>query len=400
MRAQIMARGSRILTDLVIRQTRPPERGQVEVWDAQVRGLALLVSEGGTKSFIVMYYAGGRRRRLTLGRYPDLTLTMARAKAHSALQMVALGGDPARDKSVARREIMETGFATLVAEFIAKYARPRNRDWRETERILEREFCSRWGTISIGDISKGDVVRAIDAIVARGSPGSASRSFAILRRYFNWCAERGLVEFSPCQGLRAPTAPIARERVLSDAELASVWRCAERLGYPYGKAVQVLILTAQRKSEVIACQWTEFDLASSTWTIAAERNKSKRTHLIPLPKLMIELLTSMPRLHDLWLFPTATNVGPISGFSKWKAQLDAGSGVSNWRLHDLRRTAATGLASLGVGPHVIERILNHSSGTFGGVAGIYNRFQYFPEMREGLDRWSAHVAELVRRPLT
>ncbi len=280
-------------------------------------------------------------------------------------------------------------------EFIDKYARPRNRDWRETERVLTREFGTRWGRHAVGAITKNEVTGAIDSIVARGSPGSAARSFAIVRRFFNWCVERGTIEVSPCQGLRSPTAPNARERVLGDEELRAVWSASLAMGYPFGTVVQLLTLTAQRKGEVVGCEWSELDLKTGTWTIPAERNKSKRTHTVALSRLTSEIVETIPRLHERWLFPSEEGEGLISGFSKWKDRLDVASGVPEWRLHDLRRTAATGMARLGVAPHVIERILNHTTGILGGVAGIYNRFQYLPEMRAALELWAEHIAKVV-----
>ena len=385
---------TRLLTDLLIRQARAPARGQVEIWDDQLRGLALRVSQGGTKSFVIMYYFRGRHRRMTLGRYPSLTLAGARADAARALQVVAEGGDPAL-KSATRGNDTRDGFAARADEFVQKYARLRNRGWRETQRILEREFVATWDRTPVESISKKDVIEVIDRIVARGSPGSAGRCLAIIRKFFNWCIERGLIATSPCLGLRAPVPVGRRDRVLSDNELTRVWRASEAIGYPYGKAVQLLVLTGQRKGEVIGAKWEEFDFASGTWTIDAARNKSNRQHVVPLSSLALDIIKTMPRVHEAWLFPSISDAGVVSGFSKWKDRLDERSGVSNWRLHDLRRSTATGMASLGVSPHVIERILNHTGGILGGVAGIYNRFQYLPEMRRGLDSWASHVRSLT-----
>lgn len=385
----------RVLNDVMIRTARCPEKGQKEIWDAQIPGFGVRISQGGTKCFVLMYYAQGRRRRFTLGRYPSLTLAKARAQAHGALEKIASGEDPSAKKSEARRRLTAESFDRLVEEFIEKYAQQRNRGWQETRRILTREFGTRWGSHAVGDITKRDVTAAIDSIVQRGSPGSAMRSFAILRRFFNWCAERGVVDVSPCQGLRTPVAATSRDRVLTDAELRAIWNASETMGYPFGQVVQLLILSAQRKGEVIGAQWNEVDLKAAVWTLAAERTKSKRKHSVPLSSFVVDIVQTLPRIDDALLFPSNGGSGPISGFSKWKERLDAASAVSEWRLHDLRRTAATGMASLGVAPHVIERILNHTTGTLGGVAGVYNRFQYLPEMRDALEGWAEHVRKLA-----
>jgi len=392
-----MRTARRPLTDITLRTAPIPARGQLEIWDVAVPGFGIRISAKGRKSFVLVYRAQGRARRLTIGRYPSVTLAEARARAHTALGQVAAGGDPACEKILERRRPTAESLEALCGDFIEKYARPRNRNWKETERILRREFVPRWGVRAVASIKKGEVIEAIDGIVKRGSPGGATRSFAILRRFFNWCVERGVLEVSPCHALRAPTTPLSRDRVLSDDELRSVWRAAASIGYPYGPIVQLLVLTAQRNGEVAGLQWSEIDDRDNLWLLPRERTKSKRQHVVPLGLAVLKIIRSVPRIDDRLLFPSMTGSGLVSGFSKWKARVDELSGVTGWHLHDLRRSAATGMARLGVAPHVIERVLNHTSGTFGGVAGIYNRFQYLSEMRDALERWATHVEALLQR---
>ena len=183
--------------------------------------------------------------------------------------------------------------------------------------------------------------------------------------------------------------------MLTDPELVRVWAAAEMMGYPFGHIVQLLILTAQRRSEVTGMRWVELDLTKGVWTIPVERTKAGRTHELPLSQVSIKLLQALPKVHDNLVFPARGKDNPASGFSKWKHQLDALAGMSDWRVHDLRRTAASSLAQLKVPPHVIEKILNHTTGTLGGVAGIYNRFGYLSEMKDALDQWANHLARLV-----
>jgi len=385
----------RPLTDVTIRTASIPASGQAEIWDALIPGFGIRISAKGRKSFVLLFRCEGRARRLTLGPYPSLTLAAARARAHTALGEVANGGDPATVRSAERRRPTGESFEALVGEFIERYARPRNRDWQETERILRREFATRWAIRAVGSIKKTEVTDAIDRIVKRGSPGSAARSFSIIRRFFNWCVERGVLEVSPCHALRSPAAPVSRDRVLSDDELRGVWQAAGTIGYPFGHIVQLLALTAQRKSEVAGAQWAEIDEKDSLWMLQRDRTKSKRQHVVPLSPAALRIMGSVPRVDDRLLFPSIGGCGSVSGFSKWKSRIDEISGIPDWRLHDLRRTTATGLARLGVAPHVVERILNHTTGTLGGVAGIYNRFQYLPEMRAALELWAEHIAKLV-----
>jgi len=386
----------RPLTDIAIRTAPIPDRGQVEIWDATIPGFGIRISARARKSFVLVYRAQGRARRLTIGPYPSVTLATARARAHTALGQIAAGADPATDKVVERRRPTAESFEALVDEFIEKYAKPRNRNWQETQRILRREFVPRWGIRAVGSIKKGEVTEAIDRMVKRGSPGAATRTFAIVRRFFNWCVERGVLEVSPCHLLRAPTAQNSRDRVLSDDEVCSVWKAAATIGYPYGHIVQLLVLTAQRKGEVAGLRWSEFDSSDKLWSLERERTKSKRQHVVPLSPAALDIIRSVPRIDQQLLFPSVIGKGLVSGFSKWKARLDEVSGVSDWRLHDLRRTAATGMARLCVAPHVIERVLNHTSGILGGVAGIYNRFQYVSEMRDALEHWATHVEALLK----
>lgn len=200
------------------------------------------------------------------------------------------------------------------------------------------------------------------------------------------------MDANPCAEIRAPAPHQSRDRVLSDAELASVWRACERVGYPFGSIVRLLILTAQRPSEVAGMLWSELDLTARTWSIPAAKTKSNRAQVVPLVSQAIELIRVMPRLRGDLIFPAVGSHGrSFSGFSKAKRRIDQIAGVSGWTLHDLRRTAASGLARLGVAPHVVERILNHTTGTLGGVAGVYDRFGYLPEMRVALEQWALHV---------
>ncbi len=193
---------------------------------------------------------------------------------------------------------------------------------------------------------------------------------------------------------------VSRDRVLSDAEIVAIWWVADRMGYPFGRLVQLLILTGQRRAEVGGMRWQEVDPLKGQWELPPgmqdRRHKSERRHLVPLSSQVLGILQSLPRVHDELAFPARGKENAISGYSKWKRKLDQLSGVKNWTLHDLRRTAATGMAAVGVPPHVIERVLNHSTGTLGGVAGIYNRFQYLDECRQALERWSQHLESLIR----
>lgn len=386
-----------VLTDMTIRTLPPPATGQSEIWDHRVPGFGIRVSAAGTKSFVLVYRFDGRQRRLTLGRYPTLSLTDARKLASQALRQVSLGVDPSEaeitDRVAAAPRLRAVG--ATVDEYIEKYAKPKNKDWRTTRDILQREFVAIWGERALNSISRDDVMRVIDDVVARTSAATGHNRFVYARHFFNWCVGRGYLDVSPMAKLNPPPKARDRDRVLSDNELSRIFVAARKMEYPYGAIIMLLILTAQRKSEVAGIRWSELNIAAGEWSLTAERTKSARKHVVPLPAAAIEMLKSLKSIHDTLVFPARGSEAVVSGFSKWKVRLDELSGVENWRVHDLRRTAATGMARLGVAPHVIERILNHTRGTFAGVAGIYNRFGYLPEMREALERWSEHVKEIA-----
>jgi integrase len=267
---------------------------------------------------------------------------------------------------------------------------------------LDREFGTIWAKWPIQDIKQQHIREVIDAVVARGSPGAANHALAALRKFFNWAVELGHLTSSPCAGIRPSRARNrhgeqvgkSRDRVLNKTELACVWRAAGVMGWPYGHIVQLLILTGQRRNEVAGMRWSELDLIEGLWSIPRHRNKADRQHEVPLVPTAVALIKTLPRVHDKYVFPArGKKDNSASGFSRWKNELDGISGLSDWRIHDLRRTAASGMAGLQVAPHVIEKVLGHTTGVLGGVAGIYNRFAYLDEMRVALTRWAQFIDE-------
>lgn len=381
------------LTDLSIRNLLPaPNR--YEVFDKKTPGFAVRVSPKGVKTFVLLYRFSGRQQRLTLGRFPILSLKEARRLANDALNKAAHGLDPQKAKRLAQAR---TDLSSIIDSFATIYCAEHNRasTAQETLRLLRSRFVPLWGTRDVTSIAKEDVTRVLDRILANGTPSAANHALAALRKLFNWCVERGLIEVSPCASIPRPSPIKSRDRVLSDQDLAAIWNAAATLGYPYQHIVHLLILTAQRRGEVVGLKWQEINFSELTWSMPGERTKNGIAHSIPLSSPVCELLKCIPRIHPSLLFPARGNdETTFSGFSKLKAELDVLSGVSDWTLHDLRRTAATGMARLGVAPHVVERLLNHVSGSFGGVAGIYNRFQYAAEVRAALDLWAQHVRHL------
>lgn len=393
------------LTDLLIKN-RKPGAAREEVPDGKVSGLYLVVQTTGAKSWAVRYRFGGAPKKLTVGPYPAIDLATARKKAQEALGEVARGIDPAAQKQAVKVAARQAKRAQLdlvekvVADFVERYAKPKTRDWRETQRLLHKDIVPEWQGRRLSEIGRADVHALLDKIVDRGAPVGANRTFAQLRKMCRWAVERGLIERSPCEGLSAPSVEKSRERVLSGAELGVVWRAAEGLGFPFGPIVRLLILTGQRRDEVAGLRWEEIDLERRVWTLPAERSKNRRSHVVPLSRQAVDILQSLPRFEGSE-FAFSPGKTPPSGFSKAKPRLDKmvarkeGQGLQPWVLHDLRRSVASGMAEIGVDLHVVERCLNHVSGSFGGIVSVYQRHGYADEMRAALDAWARRLDEIV-----
>jgi integrase len=259
----------------------------------------------------------------------------------------------------------------------------------------------RWRTRPIATITDRDVIDLIDGIVARGAGVMANRTLARLRALFNWAVEKRRLAASPIVRMSLPTTERARDRVLSDDELRSFWQACDEIGPPFGPLCKLLLLTAQRRDEVAGMTWAEVDLDKKTWVIPRHRTKNHREHEVQLSAAAVAVLQSISRTTGDSLLFTTTGETPVSGFSKAKRRLDAvilahkGDEIPQWTLHDLRRTAASGMARLNFPPHVVDKVLNHVSGAISGVAAVYNRHAYLDERRVALEGWGRHVEGLV-----
>ncbi len=377
------------LTDKTI-QALKPRKGVYDVHDMHCPGLTVRVFESGLRSFALRYRYGTKQRRYGLGRYPVVSLVKAREKAIEALRQVEEGIDPSR-----RRRQPDMQVEAICAAFIRQYAKPRNRNWRETERILNREFVSVHGQRDIRQIKRHDVLEIMDAALERGASYQANRILATIRKLFNWCLERGIIEATPIAGLKAPTRELSRDRVLDDGEIRRVLNAARLDAYPFRQFVPMLLATAQRRGELANMRWSELDLEARTWVIPAERAKNGKPHVVHLSDFAVSLLDEVPQfVHCDYVF-TTTRRSPISGFSKALRWLHKHSETADWHMHDLRRTAASGMARAGVAPYVIEKVLNHVSGTISGVAAVYNRYGYDAERCAAMDKWGETLSALA-----
>ena len=303
---------------------------------------------------------------------------------------VARGIDPADERKKTKAHEALT-LAALMSDWQALHlASKRPAYAQEAVRALRNAF-QRYLDLPAADLSRAAVVKTLDTMARNGSAAMAARTAAYGKAAYGWAVKRGAISTNPFVNL--PVAPtVKRERTLSDDELAAIWRATDGPG-PFNGIVRLLILTGQRREEVAGMKWAELSGDFSAWTIPASRAKNGATHIVPLDTPAQDLLRSAPRLGDL-VFPGLR--GTFNGFSKAKTALDKDFGVTGWRLHDLRRTMATGLQRLGVRLEVTEQVLNHVSGSRAGIVGVYQRHDFAQEKRAALEAWAAHVIAAVK----
>jgi integrase len=370
-------------------------KSDVVYWDLGLPGFGVKVTPKGRKVFIVLYRTGGagsRLRKYTIGSYGRVTLHQARVAAQKVFSAKLEGRDPAGEKRETKRRIVADRIEDVLETFIAQYV-SRNRSAGEISRLLRREVGRAWGGKSIHEVSKRDVVEVVSAIEQRGAPVAANKALKSIKTFLRWCVGRALLDQSPAEGIPLPAKEIPRDRVLTDEELVQVILAARKIGGPYGGIVELLALTGQRREEVAQATWQEFDFGQRIWTLPGTRTKNAKAHVVHLSEPAIGLLKRREN-QEPYVF-SELGAKPFGEFSCAKRHLDQLSGVAGWRLHDLRRTCVSGMARLGIAPHVADKILNHQSGTISGVAAVYQRHEFLSERQEALERWGIHVAHIV-----
>jgi integrase len=365
----------------------------VVYWDSGLPGFGVKVTPKGRKVFLVMYRlagAGSRLRKYTIGPYGRVTLPMAKAQAQKIFAARLDGRDPAEEKRQSRRRLVVDRIDDLVETFIREHVAKIGTNRRITN-LLRRDVIAHWGTKSIHEIKKRDVSDLISLIAQRNAHAS-HRLLKTLKTFFRWCVGRAVIDFSPAEGISSSYREVSRDRVLTDQELAAVIRAARRMPLPYGRIVEFLALTGQRREEVAQLKWEELDEKTRTWTVPGSRTKNKKIHIVHLSEpawKVVEACSGEP-----YVFGTATGKR-FQRFGKGKRAIDKLCEVAAWRLHDLRRTIVSGMARLGIPPHVADKILNHQAGTISGVAAVYQRHDFLAERKEALDRWGIHVEQIV-----
>jgi integrase len=447
----------KVLTHAAVRKYRGGKTRR-EIRDGGAQGLSLVVQPSGAKSWALRYRRpDGRPAKLTLGpvdfsgKEPSgepvvgtpLSLASARALAAEQHRQRKRGIDVAakylsekRQKAQASQVAASNTFAALARLHIDEYARPHTRRWRDTARLLGFAYpnhggepimikgglADRWRNRGVASLDGGDLYGVIDETRRIGVPGLARRRSgasdtraramgAALSKLFSWLVEHRKIGLNPAVGMYKPKAPQPRDRVLSEAEIRWFWQGCDTLGEPFASLLKLLLITGCRRGEVAGMMHDELSEDGTIWTIPGARTKNGRQHLVHLPPLARAIIGAVSRVEGKagYLF-TTTGKSPVSGWSKIKRRLDTAmlalaraergphAVVGEWRLHDLRRTSATGMAELGIPPHIIEVVLNHISGHKAGVAGIYNRAEHSAERKAALELWAAHVKALVTGP--
>ena len=394
-----------------------PGAKDILFWDDRLSGFGCKITPKGAKVFIYQYRMGGRgspARRYTIGRHGQLTAEQARREAEVLALKVAQGSDPQRAKAETNRIAIDLAFNAYVDRFYEAYL---IKAWQSSHQdalsLLRRYAVPVLGNKALPDITRKDITAVLAA--ARDKVATPSLLFATLRRMMRWAVNQGDLDRSPIDGMDAPAKAPSRDRVLDDGEMLLVWKSTAELGYPFGPLIRLLILTGARREEVAALDWSELVYGAQIWVLPTSRSKNGVGARQPLSTLAVAELDAIAKRQGKsagWpksgLVFSTTGHTSVSGYSRAKARLDkAITGLADsedalplppWRLHDLRRTLATGLQRLGVRFEVTEAVLNHVSGSKSGVAGVYQRYDWAAEKAVAVQAWADHVFGLMIGP--
>jgi integrase len=370
------------LTDRTLPHLKPVPGKQVIYGDRSLKGFGVRVSGAGQMSYVLTY--GANRQRIKLGDVGIVKLAEAREKARTILAERQLGMRQASGRETYERAL----------DLFLEAARAKNRE--RTVRDYTRLLTSHgFGAEKLGDISARDIHRKLDRLADR--PGEQAHALAALKIFFRFCLRRHLLDATPMERFEPSKRMASRERVLSEAELKKVWRACEGMGI-FGKIVKLCILLGQRRSEVAHLEWSWINEDEKTITLPATLTKNRREHTFPYSDTTAAILSTIPK--GKYLFPARKTWRKGStvynAWNKDKPRLDAASGVTDWVLHDLRRTFVSSWAALGTRLEVTEKYVNHISGSHGGIVGVYQRHSFLPEMRNAVIAWEAKLSSLAQ----
>ena len=390
------------LTDAKIRGlSRPKERAFLF---EEGTGFGLRLEPTGTKSFVVWYRFNGKQDGVTLGRYPKLSLSDARARVIKIKQKLERGEDP-------RIEIKETQRANrnfytvgdLCHEYIERHAKVKKKSWKEDQRILGKDIIPIWNRRKASDIKRKDVINLLDSIVERGAEIQANRTLAVIRRMFSFAIERDILEFSPCNAVKAPAKENIKDRVLSDEEIKALWNQLDEcksMDRRIALSLKLMLITGQRKIECLHLKYSEID-NPGWWTIPKEISKNGKPHRVFLSPKANEVITLAKELlpESDWVFPSPRTGKPFIGSSIDHALRDIKAQEIikvDFTPHDLRRTASSVMTSMGIPFLTVSKILNHSEA--GVTAEHYDHYAYDKEKKDAMHTWDKKLNQILADP--
>ena len=380
-----------MLTDRQVAAIKPTT-ARVEYVDEKVPGLALRVTPNGAKNWTVRYRHRGRLRRLTLGSTSVIPLVKARERVRDLLHEASKGADPATEKQAGRKA--ET-VGDLAALYIEKWAKPRKRSWKADDNLLRKKVLPTWRHRAIADITRQDVRGLVEDVAETGAPIVANRVAALLSKMFAFALDRDLVTASPAVRIARPGHERQRDRVLSEDELRTLWQEFDALDKPMAAFYKLRLLTAQRGGEVTSMRWQDLDLPNAWWTIPAGVSKNRLAHRVPLSRTAVTLIEALrtAAMDTVFVLGAASRTkGAGARGKRQQSEAAATFTVPDFRGHDLRRTAASMMASGGIPRLTISKILNHVERS---VTAVYDRHSYDAEKRAALDWWDAKLRAIL-----
>ncbi len=384
------------ITKRYVDSVSPPDKGYILRWDDSLKGFGLKVTARGTRTYIVFYRTGsGLQRRITIGRHGPLTPSEARERAKEIFGKVAIGDDPLKDRKIARGA---PTFKRLADEYIARRASEKKID--EDKRILSKDVIPCWGNVRAKEIRRRDVIQLVDDIKDRGAPIMANRTLSVIKRVYNFGISRDLVESNPTTLVKAPSRENRRDRVLDEKEIRKFWKKLDKseIGNLLKNALKLILVTAQRPGEVIGVEWSEIDLDTNWWTIPEDKSKNRLAHRVPLSPIAVNILSGIPNTNR-FLFParigsSSSDTKPMTShaLSQTVRRNFATFDLEHFTPHDLRRTAASHMASMGISRLVIAKILNHAESS---VTAVYDRHSYDLEKQNAIYAWNQKLANII-----
>ena len=395
-------------SDRKIASLKPPTQGQDEYFDANTPGLGIRVSYGGSKAWFLKYLYKGKQRRINLGRYPVVKLADAKTVALDVKHGVAVENrDPAAEK---KRSANAGSFKEVAELFVTDYCkgadyvaweqgkreeepRPNKRSWKADERMLVKgPYFKPLHDMLASEISDQDIESQLKLVAKNNGGVMANRCLFAVRKMFNWAKRQTdiPIRHNPAIELEKPVKELERDRVYSDDEIRKLWGQFDRMGTS-GNVLKMCLVTGQRSQECAGMAWREIE--GKLWTLPGARTKNGKTHIVPLSTLALDIIESSPNVGSDYVFPSRTKENaPTSYLGRARRRVQKDSGVSDFRIHDLRRTCTTNITKMGFTRFIADRVLNHIAK---GVGGTYDRHDYLKEKTEALDAWATHLQAIL-----